>query len=63
MLTRRTLTDWWRSAWSAVPDLTILVNNAGIYGPKGSIDQVDWRQWARAVEVNLLGSVLPARGR
>ncbi len=43
------------------PDLTILVNNAGVYGPKGSIDQVDWREWARAIEINLLGSVLPAR--
>jgi NAD(P)-dependent dehydrogenase (short-subunit alcohol dehydrogenase family) len=43
------------------PDLTILVNNAGVYGPKGSIDQVDWHEWARAIEINLLGSVLPAR--
>jgi NAD(P)-dependent dehydrogenase (short-subunit alcohol dehydrogenase family) len=43
------------------PDLTILVNNAGVYGPKGSIDQVDWREWARAIEINLLGSMLPAR--
>jgi NAD(P)-dependent dehydrogenase (short-subunit alcohol dehydrogenase family) len=44
-----------------MPNLTILVNNAGIYGPKGSIDQVDWQEWARALEINLLGSVLPAR--
>jgi NAD(P)-dependent dehydrogenase (short-subunit alcohol dehydrogenase family) len=43
------------------PDLTILVNNAGVYGPKGSIDQVDWREWARAIEINLLGSMLPTR--
>jgi NAD(P)-dependent dehydrogenase (short-subunit alcohol dehydrogenase family) len=43
------------------PKLTILVNNAGVYGPKGTIDQVDWREWARAIEINLLGSVLPAR--
>lgn len=43
------------------PDLTILVNNAGVYGPKGSIDQVDWQEWARAIEINLLGSMLPAR--
>ena len=25
-----------------LPQLTILVNNAGIYGPKGTIDEVDW---------------------
>jgi NAD(P)-dependent dehydrogenase (short-subunit alcohol dehydrogenase family) len=43
------------------PDLTILVNNAGIYGPKGTIAEVDWSEWARAIEINLFGSVLPAR--
>jgi NAD(P)-dependent dehydrogenase (short-subunit alcohol dehydrogenase family) len=44
-----------------LPQLTILVNNAGVYGPKGTIEQVDWREWARAIEINLLGSMLPAR--
>lgn len=43
------------------PKLQILVNNAGIYGPKGSIETVDWGEWKRAIEVNLYGSVLPAR--
>jgi NAD(P)-dependent dehydrogenase (short-subunit alcohol dehydrogenase family) len=42
-------------------EITILVSNAGIYGPKGSIHQTDWSEWARAVEINLFGSVLPAR--
>src|SRR6476469_6729614 len=28
----------------------ILVNNAGIYGPKGTIDEVDWAEWMRAIE-------------
>jgi NAD(P)-dependent dehydrogenase (short-subunit alcohol dehydrogenase family) len=37
------------------------VSNAGVYGPKGTIDRVDWSEWARAVEINLFGSVLPAR--
>jgi NAD(P)-dependent dehydrogenase (short-subunit alcohol dehydrogenase family) len=45
----------------AFPELTILVNNAGVYGPKGTIGQVDWAEWARAIEINLYGSVLPAR--
>lgn len=39
----------------------ILVNNAGIYGPKGTIDEVDWNEWVRAIEVNLFGSVLMCR--
>jgi NAD(P)-dependent dehydrogenase (short-subunit alcohol dehydrogenase family) len=42
-------------------ELTILVNNAGVYGPKGTIEQADWAEWVRAIEINLFGSVLPAR--
>jgi NAD(P)-dependent dehydrogenase (short-subunit alcohol dehydrogenase family) len=43
------------------PQLNILVNNAGVYGPKGNIDTVDWEEWVRAINVNLLGSVLTSR--
>ena len=39
----------------------ILVNNAGIYGPKGKIEDIDWKEWRRAIEVNLYGSVLTCR--
>jgi NAD(P)-dependent dehydrogenase (short-subunit alcohol dehydrogenase family) len=39
----------------------VLVNNAGIYGPIGPIESVDWRAWVRAVEINLHGSVLMVR--
>jgi NAD(P)-dependent dehydrogenase (short-subunit alcohol dehydrogenase family) len=49
------------AALSGLDGITILVLNAGVYGPKGSIDRVDWTQWVRAVEINLFGSVLPAR--
>jgi NAD(P)-dependent dehydrogenase (short-subunit alcohol dehydrogenase family) len=42
-------------------EVTILVSNAGVYGPKGRLGQADWSQWVRAVEINLYGSVLPAR--
>jgi NAD(P)-dependent dehydrogenase (short-subunit alcohol dehydrogenase family) len=38
-----------------------LVNNAGVYGPKGLIEDVDWAEWAKAIEINLLGTVLPCR--
>jgi NAD(P)-dependent dehydrogenase (short-subunit alcohol dehydrogenase family) len=41
--------------------LDVLVNNAGVYGPKGGIDDVDWAAWVKAIEINLMGSVLPAR--
>ena len=49
------------TALAQFPDLTILVNNAGIYGPKGTIENVDWQEWTQAIATNLLGSVLPAR--
>jgi len=39
----------------------ILVNNAGIYGPLGAIEDVDWRTWVDAIEINLMGSVLFCR--
>jgi NAD(P)-dependent dehydrogenase (short-subunit alcohol dehydrogenase family) len=39
----------------------ILVNNAGIYGPKGSIEEVNWDEWVKAIEINLFGSVLVCR--
>jgi len=39
----------------------ILVNNAGIYGPKGEIEKINWLEWVRTIEINLLGSVLMTR--
>ncbi len=41
--------------------LDILVNNAGVYGPMGSIDTVDWDEWAQAIAINLTGAVYCAR--
>jgi NAD(P)-dependent dehydrogenase (short-subunit alcohol dehydrogenase family) len=49
------------AALASFSQIHILVNNAGVYGPKGSIDSVDWHEWAQAIEVNLFGSVLVAR--
>jgi 3-oxoacyl-[acyl-carrier protein] reductase len=39
----------------------ILVNNAGIYGPKGEIESVDWAEWVKAIEINVYGSILMCR--
>jgi NAD(P)-dependent dehydrogenase (short-subunit alcohol dehydrogenase family) len=39
----------------------ILVNNAGIYGPKGEIESVDWVDWIRTIEINIFGSILMSR--
>ena len=35
----------------------ILVNNDGVYGPKGSIDDVPWDEWMDSLLVNIGGSV------
>jgi len=45
-------------ALAECPDLDIVVNCAGVYGPKGSIEKNDWSEWARTIEVNLYGAVL-----
>lgn len=39
----------------------ILVNNAGIYGPKGEIEEVDWAEWTKTIEINVYGSILMCR--
>lgn len=39
----------------------ILVNNAGIYGPKGIAEEVDWSEWMRTIDINVYGSILMCR--
>lgn len=48
-------------AAEALPDLAVLVNNAGVYGPMGPIETLDWDAWEDAVRVNLFGTVLMCR--
>jgi NAD(P)-dependent dehydrogenase (short-subunit alcohol dehydrogenase family) len=48
-------------ALALFPQVHVLVNNAGVYGPMGAIEDVDWTAWVRAMEINVYGSVLPSR--
>jgi NAD(P)-dependent dehydrogenase (short-subunit alcohol dehydrogenase family) len=48
-------------ALAIFPQIHILVNNAGVYGPFGASEEVPWDAWTRAIEINLYGSVLPCR--
>jgi NAD(P)-dependent dehydrogenase (short-subunit alcohol dehydrogenase family) len=41
--------------------LHVLVNNAGITGPAGAVEETDWHEWLHTLQVNLLGSVLLCR--
>jgi NAD(P)-dependent dehydrogenase (short-subunit alcohol dehydrogenase family) len=44
-----------------IGSIDVLVNNAGVYGPKGPSEEVDLEEWMRAIEINLLGTFLPTR--
>ena len=50
-----------RQAVDELGGLHVLVNNAGVYGPFGLLEDTDWTEWARAIEINLFGSVIPMR--
>jgi 3-oxoacyl-[acyl-carrier protein] reductase len=41
--------------------LDVLVCNAGVYGPLGLIEEIDWDVWVQAIEINLLGTVYCCR--
>jgi len=49
------------SARRALPRLDGLVNNAGVCGPTGLTEDVEWKAWKRAIEINLMGPVLLCR--
>lgn len=43
------------TAYEKFGRLDILVANAGIYGPKGPIEETDFEEWSYAIDVNLKG--------
>ena len=49
------------AAVNAFPQVHVLVNNAGVYGPFGPIDEIDWDRWVEAIQINLFGSILMCR--
>lgn len=48
-------------AFAELENPCILVNNAGVYGPFGLIEDNNWAEWAKAIEINLFGTVLMCR--
>jgi NAD(P)-dependent dehydrogenase (short-subunit alcohol dehydrogenase family) len=49
------------SALAALPAFHGLVNNAGIYGPQGLLEETDWQDWVRTIETNLYGTAFLCR--
>lgn len=43
------------------PQIDVLVNNAGIQGPMGALEDLDLQEWAATVQVNLMGVVALCR--
>lgn len=50
-----------KTALSLMGDVNVLIANAGVYGTKGPIEEIDWQEWSDAIDINLKGSVLVAR--
>jgi 3-oxoacyl-[acyl-carrier protein] reductase len=44
------------AAVKALGKVDIMVNNAGVYGPKGPIEDVDSSEWADTIKINLIGT-------
>ena len=38
----------------------LLVNNAGLFGPMGTVDEISWADWRQVVDTNLNGAFLCA---
>jgi len=39
----------------------LLVNNAGVFGPAGAVDEISWADWSQVVGTNLSGAFLCAQ--
>jgi 3-oxoacyl-[acyl-carrier protein] reductase len=50
-----------QQALAELPNPCVLVNNAGVYGPFGLIEENDWSEWVKAIEINLFGTILMCR--
>lgn len=45
----------------AFDTIHVLILNAGIYGPMGSIETVSLEEWKKTIDINLFGILLPCR--
>lgn len=50
-----------KTALAEMGDVNVLIANAGVYGTKGPIEEIDWQEWSDAIDINLKGAVLTTR--
>ena len=48
-------------AVAGLPAVDIVVNNAGVYGPIGPIEEADWAAWVEALLINVAGTAAVCR--
>lgn len=53
--------QWVARSLQQLGSIDILIANAGVYGPKGPIEEIDWEEWSAAIDINLKGVVLQCR--
>lgn len=52
------LSNFVETTYKTFGGIDILVANAGVYGTKGAIEEIDWQVWSDAIDINLKGVVL-----
>jgi len=57
----RDVERFYSAAKKALGGFDIVVNNAGIHGPIGSFETLDWKLWTEAIGINLLGTAYSCR--
>lgn len=50
-----------QAAFEAFGHLDVLFNNAGLFGPTATIDEIDLEDWAEVMQVNIGGMFIAAR--
>ena len=58
---RAQVAQWFESAMAEMGGLDCLINNAGIAGPTGKVDEIDPEDWDRCIAIDLTGQFNCAR--